>query len=43
MDIGNHRYTNVQNCIRLKTKCDTKNCAPNPHPVTTALKVNDVI
>ena len=22
MDIGNHRYTNVQNCILLKYKCD---------------------
>ena len=22
VDIGNHRYTNVQNCILLKWKCD---------------------
>ena len=22
MDIGKHRYTNVQNCILLKYKCD---------------------
>ena len=24
VDIGNHRYTNVQNCILLKYKCDLK-------------------
>ena len=22
VDIGNHRYTNEQNCILLKKKCD---------------------
>ena len=22
VDIGNHRYTNEQNCIHLKKKCD---------------------
>ena len=22
VDIGNHRYTNIQNCILLKYKCD---------------------
>ena len=30
-DIGNHRYTNVQNYILLKYKCDKKNFPP-PHP-----------
>ena len=25
VDIGNHRYTNVQNCILLKYKCNEKN------------------
>ena len=30
MDIGNHRYTNVQNCILLKYKCDFCPTPPNP-------------
>ena len=42
VDIGNHRYSNVQNCILLKYKCDKKNARlrraiflplpPRPHP-----------
>ena len=27
VDIGNHRYTNEQNCILLKKKYDKKKCA----------------
>ena len=32
VDIGNHIYTNVQNCILLKYKCDKKctNFCPPP-------------
>ena len=44
VDIGNHRYTNEQNCILLKKKCDKKTriifCPPpppNPKIVPTAL------
>ena len=36
VDIGNHRYNNVQNCIILKYKCDKKEIfappPPPPHP-----------
>ena len=35
VDIGNHRYTYVQNCILLKYKCDKKNCPRNPKIVPT--------
>ena len=35
VDIGNHRYTNVQNCILLKYKCDKKCPPPNPKIVPT--------
>ena len=33
VDIGNHIYTNVQNCILLKYKCDKKctNFCPPPN------------
>ena len=27
VDVGNHRCTNVQNCIHLKYKCGRKMCA----------------
>ena len=40
MDIGNHRYTNEQNCILLKKGViEEKNCLPPPNPkiVPTAL------
>ena len=45
VDIGNHRYINVQNCILLKYKCVLKKIArqillpPPPHPkiIPTAL------
>ena len=36
VDIGNHRYTNVQNCILLKyrPKCDKKKvCTTTPPPI----------
>ena len=38
VDIGDHRYTNLQKCIFLKYKCDKK-IAPPAHPknVPTAL------
>ena len=33
VDIENHRYTNVQNCILLEYKCDLKKLfAPPPIP-----------
>ena len=36
VDIGNHRYTNVQNCILLKYKCNKK-CPPPSENIPTAL------
>ena len=32
VDIGNHRYTYVQNCILLKYKCDLKKIKICPPP-----------
>ena len=32
VDIGNHKYTNVQNCILWKYKCDKKNARRLPPP-----------
>ena len=51
VNIGNHRYSNVQNHIPLKYKCDIKRNArlwrailPPPHPkiVPTALNTNAI-